>query len=93
MTELHYQYAPLIISLARQATVDGQPINRPLWWIDPLDPVAHTIDSGMFFSIGVMRAWAASFSLDSIYSTSGVGWQTNAIDCSDARRSTRYSAV
>lgn len=46
MTALHYQYAPMIIALAKQATIDGTPINRPLWWIDPLDPVALTIDSG-----------------------------------------------
>lgn len=46
MTALHYEYAPLIVSLANQAAVDGTPINRPLWWIDPVDPVALTIDSG-----------------------------------------------
>lgn len=46
MTKLHYQYSPLIISLARQATTNGYPINRPLWWIDPTDPVAQTIESG-----------------------------------------------
>lgn len=24
----------------------GAPVNRPLWWIDPTDPVTHTLDSG-----------------------------------------------
>lgn len=47
MTALHEQYAPQIIALARQSTVDGSPINRPLWWIDPNDATALTIDSGI----------------------------------------------
>lgn len=51
MTALHYEYAPLIVSLANQAAVDGTPINRPLWWIDPVDPVALTIDSGTVYRI------------------------------------------
>jgi hypothetical protein len=46
MTALHERYADKIISLAQQSTVDGSPINRPLWWIDPLDPIAQVIDSG-----------------------------------------------
>ena len=46
MTALHVQYADTIISLARESTINGYPINRPLWWIDPLDPVALSIDSG-----------------------------------------------
>lgn len=46
MVALHAEYADTIISLAEQSTVTGFPINRPLWWIDPLDPVAQTIDSG-----------------------------------------------
>jgi alpha-glucosidase (family GH31 glycosyl hydrolase) len=48
MTSLHYEYSPLIIELARQALTTGQPINRPLWWIDPTDAVAQTIDSGTY---------------------------------------------
>lgn len=46
MTSLHYQYSGLILTLASQAMTNGYPINRPLWWIDPTDPVAQTIDSG-----------------------------------------------
>ena len=48
MTLLHERYADKIISLAKQSTVDGSPVNRPLWWIDPLDPIAQVIDSGTF---------------------------------------------
>ena len=48
MTALHAQYADAIIRLARQSTVDGWPINRPVWWLDPSDPVAQTIDSGKY---------------------------------------------
>lgn len=46
MTSLHYQYSGLIFTLASQAITNGYPINRPIWWIDPTDPVAQTIDSG-----------------------------------------------
>ncbi len=45
MTSLHYEYSSLIISLAREATITGYPINRPIWWIDPTDPVAQTVDT------------------------------------------------
>jgi len=47
MTSLHYEYAPTIIRLAQEAVTTGLPINRPLWWIDPSDPDAQTIDSGV----------------------------------------------
>ncbi len=50
MTALHVQYSSTIISLARQATVNGWPINRPLWWIDPLDSEALAIDSGKYLN-------------------------------------------
>ena len=46
MTALHVQYADVIGQLALQATRDGSPINRPVWWIDPTNPDAQAIDSG-----------------------------------------------
>ena len=45
MTELHESFAQKMIDLARESTVTGAPIIRPLWWIAPTDPVALTIDS------------------------------------------------
>ncbi|XP_046460215.1 myogenesis-regulating glycosidase-like isoform X3 [Daphnia pulex] len=56
MTSLHYEYSPLIIELARQALTTGQPINRPLWWIDPTDSVAQTIDSEYLLGDDVLVA-------------------------------------
>ncbi|XP_057372341.1 myogenesis-regulating glycosidase-like [Daphnia carinata] len=56
MTSLHYQYSGLIVTLARQAMTNGYPINRPLWWIDPTDPVAQTIDSEYLLGDDVLVA-------------------------------------
>ena len=61
MTALHAQYADYIYALALQSTVDGTPINRPLWWLDPLDPVAQTIDSGFSLFISFFLNPFASF--------------------------------
>ncbi|XP_070536046.1 myogenesis-regulating glycosidase-like [Ptychodera flava] len=36
---------PKLVELAREATVTGDPIIRPLWWIAPEDETALTIDS------------------------------------------------
>ena len=46
MTALHAAYAPMIIELANNATTSGEPINRPVWWIDPKDAEALNIDDG-----------------------------------------------
>ena len=46
MAELHESYASTIITLANDAVVTGEPINRPIWWIAPDDEQAHAIDSG-----------------------------------------------
>ena len=48
MTALHAAYAPMIIELANNATTSGEPINRPVWWIDPKDEEALNIDDGEF---------------------------------------------
>jgi len=45
MMELHAHYATLIVQLARDAVETGLPINRPIWWIDPADQTALSIDS------------------------------------------------
>lgn len=46
MTTLHADYAPMIIELANNATASGEPINRPIWWIDPKNAEALNIDDG-----------------------------------------------
>ena len=46
MIALRKQYAAIFIQLATEATISGMPINRPIWWIDPLDEEAMKIDSG-----------------------------------------------
>lgn len=45
-TTLHYQYSDKILELARKKVSDGTPVNLPLWWLDPTDEEALTIDSG-----------------------------------------------
>lgn len=45
MAALHAEYAPRIAELARAAADTGEPINRPVWWADPKDAVAHSVDS------------------------------------------------
>lgn len=51
MTNLHAQYAPTLIQLAQDATTNGEPINRPIWWLDPTDSTALGIDDGKIYSI------------------------------------------
>ena len=46
MTALHASYAPLIVELANNAATSGEPINRPVWWIDPKDTEALSMDDG-----------------------------------------------
>ena len=46
MTALHANYAAKIIELAENSVVSGEPINRPIWWVDPTDQEALAIDSG-----------------------------------------------
>jgi len=50
MLSLREEYANEILTAARQAVEDGSPINRPIWWVDPTDPVTFTIDQGIIES-------------------------------------------
>ena len=47
MTALHNQYSSVIINLANAAMTTGEPINRPIWWLDPTDETALATDSGI----------------------------------------------
>ncbi|KAH8311742.1 hypothetical protein KR044_007798 [Drosophila immigrans] len=42
-TKLHADYTPYIMKLFKRATVTGEPVNAPLWWIAPSDAVAQGI--------------------------------------------------
>ena len=45
MLELHEKYSELFILCARESTVTGAPIIRPLWWVDPENEISQSIDS------------------------------------------------
>lgn len=44
--KMHQQYSPVIYDLMKRATKEPIMVNAPLWWIDPTDRTALTIDSG-----------------------------------------------
>ena len=46
MIDLRHQYSSWIVDLAKEAVSTGEPIIRPIWWIDPSDDEAMKIDSG-----------------------------------------------
>lgn len=50
LTKLHEQYADVILERFRLAAESGQPVNPPVWWIDPEDLVAQQISDGMCIS-------------------------------------------
>ena len=56
MTQLHAQHADTIIALARQTMVDGSPINRPVWWLDPSDETALAIDDQFLLGNDILVA-------------------------------------
>lgn len=43
---LRSNYTNTIINLMLSAVSKGSPVNPPIWWIDPTDPIAHVIDDG-----------------------------------------------
>lgn len=56
MVTLREQYGQLIIDLAKNATKTGEPINRPIWWLDPKDEQALAIDSEFLLGNAVLIA-------------------------------------
>ena len=46
LTALHADHAAKIIELAENSVSSGEPVNRPIWWLDPTDQEALAIDSG-----------------------------------------------
>ena len=47
MIALRGSYADKIIDLAKESVETGEPINRPIWWVDPYDETAFEIGDGM----------------------------------------------
>lgn len=43
--DLRGNYTDVVIELMRKS-VNGSPINPPIWWIDPTDADAYAIDDG-----------------------------------------------
>jgi len=43
---LRANYTDTIIELMRSSVGKGTPLNPPVWWIDPTDPVAQAIADG-----------------------------------------------
>jgi len=56
MVQLHEKYAPEIIRLAMESKNTGLGINRPIWWIDPTDQIALTIDSEFLLGNNILVA-------------------------------------
>lgn len=45
-TDLHAKYASNIILRFKLAVSLGEPVNPPIWWVDPDDRTAHQINDG-----------------------------------------------
>ncbi|XP_071109181.1 myogenesis-regulating glycosidase-like [Haliotis cracherodii] len=56
MVQLHAKYADKIIGLANDSITTGYPINRPLWWIAPMDEAALTVDDQFLLGDDVLVA-------------------------------------
>ncbi|XP_049937866.1 myogenesis-regulating glycosidase-like [Schistocerca serialis cubense] len=68
-----------MVELMKKAVEDGTPVNRPIWWIDPTDPTALTIDSEFLLGDDILVApvvWHDNFSRD-IYLPKGM-WRDEA---------------
>ncbi|XP_059158890.1 myogenesis-regulating glycosidase-like isoform X2 [Physella acuta] len=56
LVKLHEDYADKIIELAENARKTGEPINRPLWWLDPYDDQALSTDTEFLLGSDVLVA-------------------------------------
>lgn len=45
-TKLHEKYADKILEGFRRAVDHGDPVNPPIWWLDPEDKIAQALDDG-----------------------------------------------
>ncbi|XP_047121975.1 myogenesis-regulating glycosidase-like [Schistocerca piceifrons] len=56
MTALHTMHAPRIVEAMERAVKDGTPVNPPIWWLDPTDSTALTIDSEFLLGKDLLAA-------------------------------------
>jgi len=49
--DLRNKHTDTIIELMRTNVAKGSPVNPPVWWIDPTDPIAHSIADGKLSNI------------------------------------------
>lgn len=54
--QLHLEFAPRILELAREAACTGAPIIRPVWWLAPNDERALTCDDQFLLGSDVLAA-------------------------------------
>lgn len=47
-TSLHARIAPIIVAEMKRTIVTGEPLNAPIWWVDPDDKVAQQVSDGNF---------------------------------------------
>jgi len=41
--DIREKYGDKLLEAARLSVATGEPMNRPMWWVDPEDPVTHNI--------------------------------------------------
>lgn len=46
-TDLHAEYTDEIMKALDEAVRSGEPVNPPIWWLDPRDKIALAIDDGL----------------------------------------------
>lgn len=49
-TDLHAQYTDEIMNAFEKAVSDGEPVNPPIWWLDPYDEIALSTNDGYSYN-------------------------------------------
>lgn len=50
-TKLHEEYSDLVVERFNLAVSKGDPVNPPIWWLDPEDKDAQEVHDGKYFDI------------------------------------------
>ncbi|KAJ8922533.1 hypothetical protein NQ315_007563 [Exocentrus adspersus] len=54
--ELHQNYSEQIIEAMQASVENGTPVNPPIWWIDPIDPIALATDDEYLLGDSILVA-------------------------------------
>ncbi|KAI5722927.1 hypothetical protein M8J76_015795 [Diaphorina citri] len=54
--DLHYAYSGVIVDAMKRAVKDGTPVNPPIWWVDPTDPIALACDDQFLLGDSILVA-------------------------------------